>query len=155
MMAAGCQVGLDDQQSSGRSQQAIGGLKDRAEVLEVLNQEPHDDQIEAAVWSVLGEIGQGDGNVSVTSGRNGNELLRDVDAEITLFTKELVQTRYVVAIATAGIEHAGRVSPSLQRDKKFQFLWESEIDLVGKERIPVGCRARCCRAEESPIRLDC
>src|SRR4029077_15493773 len=111
--------------------------------------EPHDDQIKAAVRSVAGEIGQGHGNVRTTTGRNGNKLLRDVDAEIALLRKKVVQARYVVAIATAGIEHAGGVLPGLERDQKFQFLWKGEIDLVGKKRIPVGCCARRCRAEKS------
>src|SRR3954471_16478653 len=117
MMAAGRQIRLDDQEATCRSQQAIGGVQDRTEVLEVLHQEPHDDQIEASVWGVPGEIGQGHSNVRVPTGRDGNEFGRDVDAEITLFRKEFVQARYVVAIATAGVEDAGGVPPSLQRDK--------------------------------------
>ncbi len=153
-MAACRQIRLDDQKPSRRSQEAIGGLKDRAEVLEVLNQEPHNDQIEAAVRGVLGEVGQSHGNVRVTTSRDGDQLLRDVHAEIALFRKKFVEARHVIAIAAAGIEHAGCVPPSLQRDKKLQFLWKREINLVGKKRIPIGCRTRRRRAEESPIRFD-
>jgi hypothetical protein len=44
-----------------------------------------------------------------------------------------VEARYVVAIATAGVEYAGGIPPSLQRHKKLQFLWKGEVDLVGKK----------------------
>ena len=154
VMAACRQIRLDDQKPPRRGQEAIGGMKDRAEVLEVLDQEPHHDQIEAAVRGVLGEVGQSHGNIRVTTSRDGDQLLRDVDAEIALFRKKFVEARYVVAVAAVGIEHASCVPPSLQRDKKLQFLWKREINLVGKKRIPVGCRARRCRAEESPVRFD-
>ena len=87
MMAARRQIRLDDQKSPCRGQQTVGGLKDRAEVLEVLNRKPHDDQIEAAVRGVLGEVGQSHGDIRVTASRNGDQLLRDVDAGITLFRK--------------------------------------------------------------------
>src|SRR6185295_17504549 len=133
MMAARRQIRLDDQKSPGRGQQAIGSPKDRAEVLEVLNQKPHDDQIEAAVRGVLGEVGQGHGDIRMTTRRNGDQLLRDVDAEIALFRKKFVEARYVVAIATAGVEHAGGIPPGLQRNQKLQFLRKSEIDLIGKQ----------------------
>src|SRR5712672_1788609 len=130
MMAACCQIRLDNQKPSRRSEEAVGGLQDGAEVLEVLNEEPHDDQIEAAVRGVLGEVGQCHGDVGMTTSRDGDELLRDVDAEIALFRKEFVEARHVVAIAAAGIEHAGGVPPGVQRDQKLQFLWKREIDLI-------------------------